>query len=1199
MGIKNAFRLAALIGLAVAALAGCTTPTALPTATVRPTPGATSTPLPSPSSTPIPKVTSVDLGVPAGDIYNVLGGALDAGRGLVYAVANEGDLRMDAGVVAVVDLEKHSVLASAPLPVVLDWISVAALSSDGARLYVAGRAPDERQIAIAVATGVGPRPLGEVLGTVSNVRNLALDAEEGQLYVANEEHLRRLDALSLEEHAAVDLPEALGPNILLAVNPRSQRVYLCASGGNAIYVYRMDNLAFVGMLDPGAQVYGLAASPTGPEVYATVQAFTRHQSVGRVAVIRDDRIAAQWDIGEPYYTGRIVVDDNGRVYLLQDGVQDGVSQSRIQILDPATGTTIHTIMLPPANLVYSTPFVINGKLVRLSDVLFTVDIRSGEIGEPLHLGVSVVQMALDGESGILYALDSAGVVHVVNTATMIPVHAWPLLDTGLGRLYEGQMTLHGGRLYAADFRTDRTLVLDANTGDKMAAIPKAGQVSVDEARKRLFVANQGIFIADMDTHQLIGSVEGTVRQDRQLYSPGAVGSVYDPTRDRLLVTMTNNAAGSGARTWLDVYDAKTLARLETPIQSDQRFVDGVAVDGREGRIWIASNYPRATLSVWAPDGRLLARTLGVAGPLFLDSGRGRLYVRGWGGLVAVDTDSRDVVGFRPLAVRFPDVAVFDEREGRFYVVSSNSATVQVVDPEPLPVAADSPAGLPPRPVRELAVGGDGTMLAVVSVPGGASLYRSEEGGWVPVRGWFAQDALLRVMAAPGTPATFFAFPGEGAYSPGGLFCSTDGGRTWHVSARGITDFYIRDLAISPDFAADGSAVLVAGESGIFQTADGGQTWRRTSDMVAIRAAASEGPTFVVLSHGEQYSRTLVYRMRGRDGTLERVGEIPVVAYSIRTLALSPRFAQDGVALAAAESGGILLSRDGGKTWESVGPSLAYLVAAFAFLFSPDFPTDRTVYASVSEMFYGGRQEQRLLRSTDGGLRWEQGWGEPDGILCIALGPDGRIWAGTTNGRVEPLTMTRMLWSEAPAPTPTFTPPPPPTPVPTPTPLVFLSPPADIYWPDAIFLALWKSEDTLRQALGWAADPSAHETEAALEAFEGGLMIWRQDVGEVYILFPESDWYAITDTWTPDQPESAPSFVPPAGRFQPIRGFGKVWRENQWFRERLGWAVEPERGATAQAQRFEHGWLLHAESSIYALVNADIGPAFWHRRDASP
>ncbi len=113
------------------------------------------------------------------------------------------------------------------------------------------------------------------------------------------------------------------------------------------------------------------------------------------------------------------------------------------------------------------------------------------------------------------------------------------------------------------------------------------------------------------------------------------------------------------------------------------------------------------------------------------------------------------------------------------------------------------------------------------------------------------------------------------------------------------------------------------------------------------------------------------------------------------------------------------------------------------------------------------------------------------------------------------------------------------------------------------------------------------------------MIWRQDVGEVYILFPEGDWYAITDTWTFDRPESDPSFVPPAGRFQPIRGFGKVWRENQWFRERLGWAVEPERGATAQAQRFEHGWLLRAESSIYALVNADIGPAFWQWRDASP
>lgn len=54
------------------------------------------------------------------------------------------------------------------------------------------------------------------------------------------------------------------------------------------------------MLEPGAQVYALAANPEGPEVYATLQAFTRQQPVARLAVIQDDRVGTQWDIGEPY-----------------------------------------------------------------------------------------------------------------------------------------------------------------------------------------------------------------------------------------------------------------------------------------------------------------------------------------------------------------------------------------------------------------------------------------------------------------------------------------------------------------------------------------------------------------------------------------------------------------------------------------------------------------------------------------------------------------------------------------------------------------------------------------------------------------------------------------------------------------------------------------------------------------------------------
>jgi hypothetical protein len=90
---------------------------------------------------------------------------------------------------------------------------------------------------------------------------------------------------------------------------------------------------------------------------------------------------------------------------------------------------------------------------------------------------------------------------------------------------------------------------------------------------------------------------------------------------------------------------------------------------------------------------------------------------------------------------------------------------------------------------------------------------------------------------------------------------------------------------------------------------------------------------------------------------------------------------------------------------------------------------------------------------------------------------------------------------------------------------------------------------------------------AEQVFEGGRMLWIEEENLIYTLFgdgqlpPENSInYSLTsDTWTEDEPESDPSLTPPPGFYQPIRGFGKVWRENARIREALGWAVAPEQG----------------------------------------
>jgi hypothetical protein len=68
-----------------------------------------------------------------------------------------------------------------------------------------------------------------------------------------------------------------------------------------------------------------------------------------------------------------------------------------------------------------------------------------------------------------------------------------------------------------------------------------------------------------------------------------------------------------------------------------------------------------------------------------------------------------------------------------------------------------------------------------------------------------------------------------------------------------------------------------------------------------------------------------------------------------------------------------------------------------------------------------------------------------------------------------------------------------------------------------------------------------------------------------INYDESLWEWYPDTWSADQSESDPGIVPPEGLVQPVRGFGKVWRENPEVRERLGWGLAPEQGYNTELQ----------------------------------
>jgi hypothetical protein len=125
--------------------------------------------------------------------------------------------------------------------------------------------------------------------------------------------------------------------------------------------------------------------------------------------------------------------------------------------------------------------------------------------------------------------------------------------------------------------------------------------------------------------------------------------------------------------------------------------------------------------------------------------------------------------------------------------------------------------------------------------------------------------------------------------------------------------------------------------------------------------------------------------------------------------------------------------------------------------------------------------------------------------------------------------------------------------------------------------------TMDEAFGLIGCPWSPESgvDVATQRFEHGWMIWRgspetYDPSAIFVLFEDDQHYVrFDDTYSPaGDPESGPA-VPPAGLLQPVRGFGKVWREGTAarVRDRLGWATPPESAGRGATESFERGALL--------------------------
>src|SRR5262249_41323702 len=76
----------------------------------------------------------------------------------------------------------------------------------------------------------------------------------------------------------------------------------------------------------------------------------------------------------------------------------------------------------------------------------------------------------------------------------------------------------------------------------------------------------------------------------------------------------------------------------------------------------------------------------------------------------------------------------------------------------------------------------------------------------------------------------------------------------------------------------------------------------------------------------------------------------------------------------------------------------------------------------------------------------------------------------------------------------------------------------------------------------------NQIQVAEQRFQNGRMFWLAPSGQIWVMLNGADatsgrWAVYNDSFVDGQPEDDPSLTPPAKFLQPVRGFGKLWREH--------------------------------------------------------
>ena len=160
--------------------------------------------------------------------------------------------------------------------------------------------------------------------------------------------------------------------------------------------------------------------------------------------------------------------------------------------------------------------------------------------------------------------------------------------------------------------------------------------------------------------------------------------------------------------------------------------------------------------------------------------------------------------------------------------------------------------------------------------------------------------------------------------------------------------------------------------------------------------------------------------------------------------------------------------------------------------------------------------------------------------------------------------------------------PPPTPTstasPTATPTGEATPTPCPIEPVRGFGLLYRGQPAVASRLGCPRE-TEQAVRVAVQRFRGGTLIWRADRKEILALLGDGTWRAYPDTF-----DGVETVTP--GPDEPVRGFGKLWREQSSLRAALGPALGPEESGDVVVQAFDGGLLIWTDERVIRALYAD-------------